>query len=968
MRRNRKAEQSKKGESGPTKFIVQHWSYIRLVSKALTNIDSDVYDTYLSPETLTKHFEWLDSGWSSNKNKSKKVGNRRRRTIRQRSRQRPSLKFCNSVLSRFNTLILKMNKDIKKYSAPPEVEPKRKPKISRTERVKTAKKSQGDYITYYTDFVDTYVKQNGITRPLITSLIKVGCLPYVVLFHRFHELEGGDSQTFIRSYIDPSQIDSNLYEYFIASGIPLNNDIRIYLKLSTESDQLENLTKKFTPADILSNINLISHRSVMTLLVKEEIINVDKKSCKALIKKSDVSSLIPIVEAAKYTPTITDINNLFKITQRSARRRRRYYYWRHQKQYNTNLSAKKEEIDHLLRLLINQNIKIPFSKPIFSYLLNHGTPSLICAILSAKSNPDYPFDKKWEKVRENVKITSGYRNNHIVHNTIVNDDLQAFKLLIDNNLLPIPAIHHDNSYLITAIRNSSEKIALYMIDELRVKLLNWNPRSIWGWNLHRKTQEEIIKDLDFMTRHKIPLSPNLLGTFLCRQKTKIVNHMVELLGFKLNSSHVKYIKTLDVKTFNKYADQIGVNKLKMLSGLARLPKPRHEYWRVRRHTTTHRRKNAIALNIISSQPRNEKAKLAKRIGQIALNNNNPTLYTTLKNRYKFGYTLKEIKSMVSRKSYSCGDHRLINNIKASQPELFEKIKGESNEFKIRLLFCNVTKSNMKKEQAQNVVDLDTIPSKKVISNLIDIASNEHDPWWGHNIPQINSDSRTYLTRVIRQTMEYKSRDPTQIKDIVYHLIQKNGATVINSLCSKKYDLYSTLSLRDVYTLCLQTMVQNKDLANTIRFVERYAKTPGSNLTPLLWTLIRLGVRYTEADDAWYRIRPTKAQIMNLTKVQNTITLEDREFINTYGKVGNKLRTVKYEKTDEETPEEYEFYVRAALNRINYQDLDMISEDMELALDNFEAELLDELGDDAEFLDDFESDDSIDSIYFQRIDV
>ena len=406
----------------------------------------------------------------------------------------------------------------------------------------------------------------------------------------------------------------------------------------------------------------------------------------------------------------------------------------------------------------------------------------------------------------------------------------------------------------------------------------------------------------------------------------------------------------------------------MLSGLARLPKPRHEYWRVRRHTTTHRRKNAIALNIISSQPRNEKAKLAKRIGQIALNNNNPTLYTTLKNRYKFGYTLKEIKSMVSRKSYSCGDHRLINNIKASQPELFEKIKGESNEFKIRLLFCNVTKSNMKKEQAQNVVDLDTIPSKKVISNLIDIASNEHDPWWGHNIPQINSDSRTYLTRVIRQTMEYKSRDPTQIKDIVYHLIQKNGATVINSLCSKKYDLYSTLSLRDVYTLCLQTMVQNKDLANTIRFVERYAKTPGSNLTPLLWTLIRLGVRYTEADDAWYRIRPTKAQIMNLTKVQNTITLEDREFINTYGKVGNKLRTVKYEKTDEETPEEYEFYVRAALNRINYQDLDMISEDMELALDNFEAELLDELGDDAEFLDDFESDDSIDSIYFQRIDV
>ena len=115
MRRNRKAEQSKKGESGPTKFIVQHWSYIRLVSKALTNIDSDVYDTYLSPETLTKHFEWLDSGWSSNKNKSKKVGNRRRRTIRQRSRQRPSLKFCNSVLSRFNTLILKMNKDIKKY-------------------------------------------------------------------------------------------------------------------------------------------------------------------------------------------------------------------------------------------------------------------------------------------------------------------------------------------------------------------------------------------------------------------------------------------------------------------------------------------------------------------------------------------------------------------------------------------------------------------------------------------------------------------------------------------------------------------------------------------------------------------------------------------------------------------------------------------------------------------------------------
>jgi hypothetical protein len=992
-RKSRKLTRQERDVSAPTKSDVARWSYYKRVSRVIGDLNEQTYRLFLAPEILAKHFIWMNQEWEKvqktlNKPRiQKKKVNRRARQIRTRitkNTTKPSLSFSNKVVNRYVQLIKKSNEDIKKLSVPPEVEtkPKRKPKLSRQDKIVQLKKKQCTYVTYLSDFIQVYYDFHGITKNLISALLKVNCLEYLFLYYNLYiaDPKNSDDKTdksksdnsdktdksksdksksdksksdksksdksksdrFVKLYIDPSLVDSDSYDRLLKEGIPVDRDIRIYLSVANKKEILKNLTEKFDSKEILSHLTAIKHSSVMTELVRQGIISSGKATTKAHLKKLNLSIVIPIIKAGKYSPTITDINQLFKP---KTQKRKRRYYWRRNPSYNTSLSNKTEEIEKILRIMIGRNIKIPYSKAIHTYLISHSDPDMICDIIDCQNNPDYPYDKKWEKMRESVKIHSSYyrrSSNNLLNDILESDDIDRFKKLIEYNILPISELHHQNRYLIKAITNGATEIATYMIDYLHVKLLNWNPRSLWGWNFSRRSEQMMIRDLNFMHRLGIPISSDILGTFLSNKKSKVVTFLLDVIGFKIDKSHLKYIKLMDIKSFNKYADEIGVDKLKMLSGLARAPKvAQHRYYWGRRRTVDQKKKNAIALNIITQQPRNEKAKLAKKIGQIALNNNNPALYSTLKSRYRFGYTLKEVKSMVNRASYRCGDHKLLQTLKKSQTELIADLKKETNEFKIRMLTHGITRENMKTELAQNIIDLKMVPTEEMILNLIDTASSrDNNRWWGWEAPKISSDGRIFLTRIIRLLPEYKTREPEKLKNIVLRLIQKNGASMISTLSSKKYDLYSALTLNEIYTLCMQSMIQHKDIGTIIRILTGFTKS--HELTPMIWTLVRMGVQYTTAEDQWSRIRPTKNSINNISILQKEIVLEDRQFFSSYIGTNRKLKTVKYEKTPEETPEEFDFYVRFIANHERENDMD--SDDLELALDEVEADILEELGD------------------------
>jgi hypothetical protein len=943
------------GTTLPTKAKVTGWGYFKTVSALIPKMNSEIYQTCLQKDVLEKHGNWLDEEWvkfqaklekekvaKTRKTKYKrKIVARKRRSRRRggnmtKNTIQPSMAFANKVLNRFSQLQIKTLEKIDELALRQEKKTKRPPKLSRNERIALLRKEYAKNITYYTDFVRNYHEIYGTTKQLVSSLLKANALDFIVLFYLTSSDE--EKTVFVKKYIDHNLIDVDNYDYLVQNGLQLSEDIRLFLSLSDKDTIKNELTIRFDEKEILAHLNLIDHKSVLKYLVHQNIIPHDKKTIKTYFKKTNLKLLTPIIAAGKYKPTQTDINSVFKPPKQTKKRR---YYWSRRNKFNQSLSKKFTDVDRFIRTLIKQNIKVPYSKPFHDYLLEHGDLDIITYILDTQHKEGYPYDKRFEKLRSSVSLKRiGYHRtawDGMIRTIIEEDDVDNFKKAIDYNLIMIEELHHNNLYLIRAIKEDATQIAKYMMEELRVKLLNYNPTSIWGWSFYRVPQNQMINNLRFMREHGIPIDYSILSTALNNGKHYVVSFLVDEAGFKLNKSHTQHIKKMSVKNFNKYADLIGLNKVKMLNSLAKAKKEHRYYWRRKRGDQ--KKQNAIVLNIITSQPRAEKKKLARKIAMIAMSNNNPALFSTLKSRYKFGYTLKELQTIVSRKAYTCGNHKLYLSIQKTQPELVEEIKKSPNDFKVKLLTAGMTESNLTTENIQHLIDIGTEIDIELVKTLYAVGLNENNGWgWYHDNTKLSSKQLLAMAKLMRSLPEYKTRDPDKLTKITNFLLNKRGMNLVNTLCSKTYNLYSSLSLKEIYSACLSNITQQYNLTDSMSMLLNTAKN--KEITPLVWSIIRLGIQYTEANDNWRKVKPTATQITKLLSVQPQISQEDLGYFKAFTK-SQKFQVIEYEKLDEEIPDNYDFYERNIA--IMEERGDMDSEDMEAALANAEIEIINDLG-------------------------
>ena len=979
MRSRRAALKAKSNENppkitqGPSKSEVTNRYYQRrVIKKMITKIDDDIYQFYLSPTALSQHFEWMDEGWAKamkaleikNARKAKaakaakKAVQRSKKIIRGRwnsttfkeGAPKPSLVFSNSILSGFITNINKTSSNIVKYTQ--RISEQKldgtKSRVDLNKKIQDLNKLMIKLITYYSEFVETYLAINGVTKNLIKSLIQAHNLSYVNLLYKISKIDGND-EIFLTDYLNANIVNKEAYDYFITNEIPVDRNIVIYLRNATEEDQLQNFTQKFSSDEICNNLDEIIYPSVRFQLIKDGTIKFSKKMVQTQLKGMNIELIHALIESGKYSPTIMDINNIFKpkITKKAKTNRRRYY-WRQLPTYNTKLSTKVDEIDRLIRILIDKNIKVPFSKPTIDYIFAHSNVSLLCVILNSQNKPDYPYDKKWEHVRESVSLNRyrRHRSNNFITTIIEHDDIESFRTLIDMNLLPVASLHEENSYLIKVIAKGADKIATYMMNELHVKLFNWNCRSLWGWRLQKKPETKIIKDIQFMKNHGIPLNNSLIGDLLSNHKYKAVTYAVDKLGLHLDKSHVRYLKDMSVKEFNNYANKMNIDKIKMLASLARGSSNTNvTSWWYRQEKKKQLKKNAIVTNVVAKQPLSERKNLAKKIGKVALNNNNTELFETLKKRYNFDINVQDVKTIVNHASYKCTDNKFIANIKKYHPGIIEQLKNEDNAFKIKMTTKSLTKENMNFACAKNIIDIGVIPNEELIMNLIDITSVDNGAWWRRR-EGISSENQTFLSKVIRLLPEYKNQEVDKLYNIVMKLIQKGCIATLNALSNKNYNPFSVLTLREVYSSCLQLIAEFRNTKHAFDLLISYKKV--KNLTPFMWTILKIAINYAERENHWYNIRPSTNQLIKLISVQSSITKDDREFftsVKSKKKTNLKFKTVKYEQTDDETPDNLDFYVRAIANAQMLAENDLDSDDLEMALNNVEAELIDELGDD-----------------------
>jgi hypothetical protein len=961
----------------PTEREVKSRGYVRTISSVIADIDSEIYLNHFSVNALKQHAEWMDTKWVvfMEKLEKQKLKLKLKRKVKKSIKIprihrwrgipkftgqsiRPSQKFGNTILARFLTLQSKYVRYIDKaYDV----------KKNTSDKVKNARKVYAKHITYYTDFIDNYYEIWGCTKSLISNLIKSGYLDYVILiFKRELSINNIIDTVFIEKYINVNLITKDIYDKLLNNGLDLSSDIRILLTMSNEQAILKNIDNLNTESIILKNVfKYNKFSSVIDKLINLQIIPSDKKSIDSYYKTCNIGVLVSLLKNNKLKFSQVKFNSLFKKTKTVTlnKFRRRRYDSRYYKLYNPTLDSKRKEVDTFLELLISKNIKIPYSIPFHEYLKSSSNLDSIVRILDSNKIIEYPFDNKFGKLYSklsnshsngSVKNIKSHPWDKIITRVIKSDNIELFKKILDYNLLMIEELHQQaksSNYISMAITNNSRNIAKYMIKDLKMKFLNYNSRTLWGWRINSVPEAQIIKNIKLITELGIPICQSMLTTMFENKKNKVVEYLIDEVKLTLCKSHLQYIQIMDNMHFNKYMDLLKIDKLKLINSLVKNPTEIYRWYRRTNGLKDSVNKNKNITSIIEEQKPIDKKKIAKRTAIIAITNNNSRLFSSLVSKYKFDIDLKNIIKIINNKKYSCKNHVLYNIIK-KRPELLNQIKEGDDDIKLKLLTTGINEASVTAVNIKHFAELDVNINLDLIGDLFDKAYTRS--WYRGD--RLDYAQIVALTKLIHLLPEFKDVSNTKelpnsenknkyedLKKVILHLLTRSdGIKVLNKLCTDKLNFFEMISMKDIYTACLIDINKYNNITNTLLVLNKISTCKNIQITPFIWTLIKILEQYRMANgnlNYWNKFSVKSKDILKILGFCKQITKEDKEYFKTRFK-GKRPKIVNYEILLSELPDNYNNYTRFI--DVNENKILNNNDEMDIALDEAAQEIIQEM--------------------------
>ena len=920
----------------PAKNVITTYTYRSRVLHMIPHIDEVFYRHNLSGESLRRYCDIVDAEWQKDRDTidriiargrkvqtvtKSKYGYRRCKRIGLQSR--PSLRFANQILNRLlSASVSNLNATTTKTFF--------KDSDSRMTYIKYAAKSS----LYYNKYVWDYHSIWGLTQPLITSLLKAKNYGFLLYLW---EIE--PHSNFI-SKVQIGRIDRETYDELNELGIDLSSDIKYNIKFGDSDAIVQN---GYSQAELVRHLRHNDSDDLLGKLIANGCLSSDKKSIDEYIRKCELKILAAIVRSGRKLSQF-QIRKLFAYTE-PKKRHIRYYYWC---PYNQKLKGKHTEVCELFKALIEQNNSIPYSKAIQNYLYRADSKTaleMVYLLLDSKYIPNYPYNKHLDK------LVNGHWKG-TVHSIIAEDRIYDLMKMIDLNLINMSDLHNDPKFLAGAIVSNSRKCAIYMARDLRIKMCDYTVNTIWGWRgLANHPENKIQECLDLMVDLGIPIRNDVFESAVRRKKVKTMEYLMKNHNFELKTSHLRYIKKYDVANFNKYTKMLGVDKARLVVSMARGTKPDARSWRRRDEKEALTKRNKVILNIIASQPSEEKKKLAMRVGISALSNYNTALYSTLQTRYRFDIAIQDIKRIINNKNYSCGDHKWIMTIKKRSPTIYAELANLTNDEKVRMLTKGISRDDSGEDIETIMNDIDVEADLALIQKVYE-ALLRTDHWWGDRTELTASGVRT-IVKLLRTTAEYKnhttntdtadSANANAFARYAKYVMSKSGYMVLQQLRTKSFNPYSFLDIKNVYESVMTAITQEH------RIPLGLITKCGLELTPAIWSVIRYASEYVIAEDRWWarRIKMTRAQIDNILQLESRMTQEDYDYYFKDLKVPKRKaaytepRIIVYDIEDDEKPSNYDFYVGAYVANLTRIERKEGANEMELALEQAEKELLEE---------------------------
>jgi hypothetical protein len=522
------------------------------------------------------------------------------------------------------------------------------------------------------------------------------------------------------------------------------------------------------------------------------------------------------------------------------------------------------------------------------------------------------------------------------------DDIDRLHILLNNNIITIEELHHNNDYIVCVIRCLAEKIARYMCNTLKIKYVNFSATGLWGWSMTREPNTKILASLRLMKSLDIQIPNTLLTTMLNKKKSAdIIDVLINEFGMKIQKCHLQQLKHYPVSVFNKYSKDIVFNKKTFINSLiGSCVSNSRRYWRKSRYANT----NKLALHLISKIDDKNKIKAARKYCTNALLNDNTKICETLKNKYNVNIDVNLVKKSLDK----INTHGLsVLNSMVSKTTYKEDITTIKNNFTEEDLFTLILKKprHCYDDDAPPIVysilkDLNLEYSTEKIHDLI-TQFNTNSGWQNPGV--LNNTYQTILANIIKGNTKYINNDHEYMRVLVTILWNSSLMNTIKKINTKKHNCTQFFTLNTCYGKILNNMYSGIDTTNTIDLIIK----AGVVITPNIYNIILVGYRASQHNNEIWN-RPNVSQ--NIMK--KLLMKEKRMLKETYNKLilshgylkkmykQKKLKLItKYVPTEDEIPEMFEYYNELANieiidrdHRYYSDDDDRLADDRAIVLD------------------------------------
>ena len=493
------------------------------------------------------------------------------------------------------------------------------------------------------------------------------------------------------------------------------------------------------------------------------------------------------------------------------------------------------------------------------------------------------------------------------------DDLDKFKILLDKKIIMITDLHKNIEYMSNGIKYNATKICKYMIDELKIKYINYTETSMWGWSLNRVSDTEIIKNIRFMHDLGIPLVDTLLTKLLKRRRSvDLILTLINDFGYKINKSHMEYIKCYSFNAFKKLTKNIDYNKKTMILSLLKINLGPNS-WRYSRYIGA---KNKIAFNLIAKLNNKEKEKLLPKYISNAIITNNFAAAKLLKQKFNIDPDYNLIKTLVKDnkiKQTGCDIINMLISPKTAKKDI-NNLKKYFDDSEISSLFMyNIDRYSYFLYNKKNIKILKKLKLQIEMSDFLKLFNNVDMYYESTRETGI----KIYMfSEIIKLHKLYKDCDEDFFKNLTEEIASEPmGIPLLLKLNDNDHDFIKYITGANINSMLLYQLTFK--LVTHINIITNNFK---HLITPYTYKIICTGLKACKLNqNRWTNVigTITSNEISQLQLNEKRILEEDYEYLKSIIKPKHIMKNFKiipmYEPVKDEIPEDLDAYMNININ-------------------------------------------------------